>query len=144
MNAALRDQVRQRAKGRCEYCQLPDWLTELPHEADHIRALKHGGPTELSNLAWACARCNDYKGSDVSAYTPGTDQLVRLFHPRIDVWDEHFRWEGAVLHGKSDIAVATIALLRINADRRMHYRRSLMEDGLFFADQPGLAAGHHE
>jgi hypothetical protein len=135
MNPALRDQVRQRARGRCEYCQLPDWLTELPHEADHIRALKHDGPTELANLAWACARCNDYKGSDVSAYLPGTDQLVRLlFHPRIDDWDDHFWWEGALLRGKTDIAQATIVLLKINADRRVSYRRALMEDELFFAE----------
>jgi 5-methylcytosine-specific restriction endonuclease McrA len=76
MNSALRAQVRQRANGLCEYCQLPDTATELPHEADHIRTIKHDGPTELANLCWACARCNDFKGSDAAAYIPGTDQLV--------------------------------------------------------------------
>ena len=132
MNSALRAQVRQRANGLCEYCQLPDSVTELPHEADHIRAIKHDGPTELENLCWACARCNDFKGSDVSAYIPGTDQLVKLFNPRIDVWADHFWWDGPVLQGKTGIAKATIALLRINSDRRVIYRQFLMEDGLFF------------
>ncbi len=132
MNPALREQVRQRAQGRCEYCQLPDWVTEVPHEADHIRAVKHDGPTVLLNLAWACARCNDFKGSDASAYVPGTDELVRLFHPRTDAWNDHFWWDGAVLRGKTEIAQATIALLRINSDRRVIFRKSLMEDGLFF------------
>lgn len=133
MNPALREAVRRRARGLCEYCRTPDWVTEVPHEVDHIRAAKHDGPTELSNLAWACARCNDYKGSDVSAYVPGTNRLVRLFHPRLDVWEDHFRWEGAILCAKTEIAQATIALLRINADRRLMLRKLLMDDGLFFA-----------
>ena len=135
MNSALRAQVRQRASGLCEYCRLPDSATELPHEADHIRAIKHDGPTELGNLCWACARCNDYKGSDASAFIPGTDQLARLFNPRSDVWDDHFWWDGPVLQGKTGIAQATIALLKINSDRRLIYRQFLMEDGLFFPSE---------
>ncbi len=132
MNPALRAQARQRANGFCEYCQMPDSATELPHEADHIRAIKHDGPTELTNLAWACARCNDFKGSDVSAYIPGTDQLVKLFNPRIDRWDDNFWWDGPILQGKTGVAQATISLLKINSDRRVIYRHSLMDEGLFF------------
>jgi hypothetical protein len=90
MTPALREQVRRRAGDCCEYCRMPQSATVLPHEADHIRAIKHNGPTELANLCWACALCNDYKGSDIAAYVPDSDQLVRLFNPRIDVWDEHF------------------------------------------------------
>ena len=133
MNPALRNRVRQRAFGRCEYCQAPDWVTELPHEADHIRALKHDRPTVLANLCWACARCNDFKGSDASEFVPGTDRLVRLFNPRIDIWDDHFSWDGALLRGKTEIAQATIALLRFNADHRVNIRLALMDDGLFFS-----------
>jgi hypothetical protein len=107
-------------------------VTELPHEADHIRAIKHDGPTEFANLCWACARCNDFKGSDVSAYIPGTEELVKLFNPRIDAWNDHFWWDGPVLQGKTGTAKATIALLKINSDRRVIFRRFLMEDGLFF------------
>ena len=137
MKTGLRIQVRHRAAGRCEYCQTPDWVTELPHEVDHIRAVKHDGPTELANLSWACARCNDFKGSDVSSYIPGTDRLVRLFNPRIDVWDDHFVWDGAILRGLTEIAQATIALLRLNADGRVNVRRALMDDGLFFSTEGG-------
>lgn len=133
MTPGIRGQVRQRALGRCEYCRLPDWLTELPHEADHIRAIKHHGPTELSNLAWACARCNDFKGSDISTYVPGTDRIVRLFNPRIDVWDDHFFWDGAYMRPNTEIAQATIVLLRLNADHRVILRQALIEEDLFFA-----------
>jgi 5-methylcytosine-specific restriction endonuclease McrA len=30
-----------RADNQCEYCQLPQSATALPHEIDHIRARKH-------------------------------------------------------------------------------------------------------
>ena len=98
---------------------MPQACTQLPHEADHIRAQKHKGPTTLQNLCWACALCNSHKGSDASAYVPGTDELVRLFNPRIDSWDDHFEWVGPRLMGQTDIALATLELLRINTDSRV-------------------------
>ena len=106
---ALRDEVRQRAGDCCEYCQLPQTCTLLPHEADHIRSQKHQGPTKLDNLCWACARCNDFKGSDVSSYDPVTNELVSVFNPRTDAWNEHFEWHGPKLSGKTKIGQATIS-----------------------------------
>ena len=67
----------------------------LPHEPDHIRSQKHGGPTTLENLCWACAQCNNFKGSDVSCYDPTTNELVPVFNPRLSAWSEHFEWQGA-------------------------------------------------
>ena len=134
MTPALRDQVRQRASDCCEYCQMPQACTQLPHEADHIRAQKHKGPTTLQNLCWACALCNSHKGSDASAYVPGTDELVRLFNPRIDSWGNHFEWVGPRLMGKTDIALATLELLRINADSRVRLRGMLIAVDLFPPD----------
>ena len=134
MTPALRDQVRQRASDYCEYCQMPQACTQLPHEADHIRAQKHKGPTTLQNLCWACALCNSHKGSDASAYVPGTDELVRLFNPRIDSWGDHFEWVGPRLMGKTDIALATLELLRINADSRVRLRGMLIAVDLFPPD----------
>jgi len=131
MNSALRDQVRQRADNRCEYCQLPQACTTLPHEADHIRSQKHHGPTTLHNLCWACARCNDFKGSDVSSYDPVTNALAPLFNPRTDKWDEHFEWHGPTLLGKTSIGRATIELLRINLLDRVEHRRLLIGADLF-------------
>ncbi len=127
---ALRNQVRQRADDCCEYCQVPQACTSLPHEADHIRSQKHHGPTTLDNLCWACARCNYSKGSDIAEYDPATSELVRLFNPRLDAWGEHFAWQGPTLFGKSKIGRATIELLRINLPERVEHRRMLMEAGL--------------
>lgn len=47
----LRRQVRDRAQGQCEYCRIHEEDVVFPHEADHIIAEKHGGPTTLENLA---------------------------------------------------------------------------------------------
>ena len=131
MTPALRDQVRQRSDDCCEYCQLPQACTTLPHEADHIRSQKHHGPTTLDNLCWACARCNDFKGSDVSSYDPITNELVPLFNPRTDAWNEHFEWDGPTLFGKTKIGRATIELLQINLQERVEHRRLLVLAGLF-------------
>ena len=131
MTPALRDQVRRRADDCCEYCQLPQSCTKLPHEADHIRAQKHRGPTSMENLCWACAMCNSHKGSDVSAYAPGTDELVRLFNPRIDAWRDHFTWDGPILDGLTPMAKATLELLQINSMSRVRLRQLLIEAGIF-------------
>ena len=37
----LRNFVRQRARGRCEYCQLHEDDAGLRHQPDHIVALKN-------------------------------------------------------------------------------------------------------
>jgi len=131
MNEQLRGQVRQRAGDRCEYCRLPQSGTVLPHEADHIRSQKHAGPSTLENLCWACAWCNSFKGTDIAAYPPGSDQMAPLFNPRSESWDDHFAWDGAVLRGKTPIGSATIELLRINQAERVEHRRLVMQRGLW-------------
>jgi hypothetical protein len=110
---------------------MPQSCTQLPHEVDHIRAQKHNGLSTPENLCWSCALCNSFKGSDVSAYTPDTDELTRLFNPRVDIWNEHFDWSDGVLIGKTNIAAATIGLLRINSDSRVSHRRLLIKCHLF-------------
>ena len=52
--ATLRREVIERAGNRCEYCLLSVQIAFYPHEVDHVIAEKHGGATELDNLAFAC------------------------------------------------------------------------------------------
>jgi|GEM_PF-2169557 len=66
----LRREVRQRAGQHCEYCLLHEDDALLPHEPDHIIAVKHGGETSAGNLAWTCLLCNRAKGSDVASIDP--------------------------------------------------------------------------
>ena len=48
---ALRESVRQRAAGFCEYCRISEQFTLTEHEIDHVIAVKHGGETVAGNLA---------------------------------------------------------------------------------------------
>lgn len=123
--------IADRARGRCEYCQLPQALTTLPHEVDHIRARKHRGPDTLQNTCWACAGCNAAKGTNVAGYDPDTDELVPLFNPRRDTWEAHFVWDGPILRGRTPVGRATIEVLRINDPERVDHRRVLIAAGLF-------------
>lgn len=87
----LRRQVYERAGECCEYCRIPDVATFAPHEIDHIIAEKHGGLTEAENLALSCTLCNKHKGSDLASVDPDTGNIVPLYHPRQDLWHEHFQ-----------------------------------------------------
>lgn len=95
MDRLTRDQVRQRAKTCCEYCQMPQAFSEPVHEIDHVIAEKHHGPTTLENLALACFHCNNHKGPNIAGIDPTTGEITRLFHPRIDktlrFWLRYFR-----------------------------------------------------
>jgi hypothetical protein len=87
MSTRLRLAVRKRAQDRCEYCRLPDLTPHLIRfHLEHIRARRHGGRTSLRNLAWACPRCNERKGTNLSGVDPDTNRVVRVFNPRRDVW----------------------------------------------------------
>jgi 5-methylcytosine-specific restriction endonuclease McrA len=54
MDEALVQLVWQRANATCEYCQLPQTLSLVSFEIDHVIATKHGGKTTASNLALTC------------------------------------------------------------------------------------------
>lgn len=43
MAKSRRQRVIERAGNSCEYCQMPQQCTSLPHELDHIRSRCKGG-----------------------------------------------------------------------------------------------------
>ena len=92
---------------------------------------KHGGQTSAENLALSCFYCNGHKGPNIGGLDPETGQLSRLFHPREDVWSDHFRWDGPALIGKTPVGRATIAVLSINAVDFVLLRVSLIREGVF-------------
>src|SRR4051794_8143356 len=114
MQKALEEEVWRRADGRCEYCHLPWGFHSVPFQVDHIIAEQHGGLTVSNNLAIACLRCNKRKGPNLSGVSPDGGEIGRLFHPRTDLWADHFRWDGPLLVGLTPTGKATIAVLAIN------------------------------
>jgi hypothetical protein len=119
----LRRQVIERAQNRCEYCLLPADVAFFPHEVDHVIAEKHGGATNLDNLAFACWRCNRHKGSDLTSFDPQTGQLSPLFNPRTQVWTEHFTYESNSIIGLTPEGRTTVHLLRLNSEERLLERK---------------------
>ena len=123
----LRREIRVRANGRCEYCLILETLLLAGCEVDHIVSRKHGGITDLSNLALSCARCNRAKGADIGSIHPGSGKLIRLFNPRLDSWGEHFAMDGVRIVGLIPIGQVTAALLRFNDDDRLLERKLLRQ-----------------
>ena len=130
MDAATRQRVRQRANQRCEYCHLPQSAAPfLSFHIEHIRASQHGRDDALDNLALACPDCNRHKGPNLSSIDPDTQQLVPLFHPRTDLWDQCFDLEGQVIVGLNPVGRATARLLAMNDDVRAEMRAELQTTG---------------
>ncbi len=100
---------------------MPEWALLAGCEVDHVISRKHGGITDLSNLALSCARCNRAKGTDIGSVSPA-GAFTRLFNPRIDRWEEHFVLEEARIVGRTAIGQVTEALLRLNEDERLEER----------------------
>src|SRR5712691_1174755 len=86
--------VEDRAAGRCEYCHMHQSLQGATFHVEHIVPQSRGGQTQLNNLAWACPSCNLHKANRLESIDPDTGHQVPLFHPRVDNWHTHFRWDG--------------------------------------------------
>lgn len=133
INAMLRREVVQREGEICEYCLIHQDDALLGCAVDHVISEKHGGRTELSNLALCCTLCNRRKGSDVASILPETRQVVSLFNPRAHSWTEHFRLSRDVLtiHPRTEVGTVTVRLLGPNDFHRQAERAMLREEGRY-------------
>jgi hypothetical protein len=122
--AALRREVIERAGNRREYCRLLAEVAFYPHEVDHVIAEKHGGTTDIDNLAFAYRRSNRHKGTDLTSFDPRTRRLSPLFNPRTQVWAEHFAYEEERVVGLTPEGRTTVKLLRLNSEERLTERRA--------------------
>ena len=129
ISPALRRAVRERAKGYCEYCLLPEAQAYFPHEPDHIIATKHGGPGTIDNLAWACFDCNRFKGSDIASIDSDIRELTQIFNPRTQEWSAHFSIDGGVIRPQTAIGRVSVIMLKLNLPSRVEVRETLASVG---------------
>lgn len=130
MDQAIRIEVRRRADHRCEYCRLRQRdEDENPFHVEHIIALQHGGSDSMDNLALACSWCNAVKGPNLTSLDPDSGALTRLYHPRRDRWEDHFRRDTIYIIGTTDVGRTTAWLLRFNDADNLEQRRLLLELG---------------
>lgn len=131
ISASLRQFVIERANGQCEYCLIHQNFSIYSHEVDHIIAIKHGGETSEENLALSCLSCNRHKGSDFATIDPSTKEIIPLFNPRRQKWEEHFQLNNAQIEGLTPIGIATARLLKFNTPTRLLQRQILREPGSY-------------
>lgn len=120
----LRRAVRERASFCCEYCfsqwkDCPD-----PLSVEHIIPKARGGSDDESNLTLSCQGCNGHKHIAVSATDPVTEKEVPLYHPRQDVWSDHFAWSAgfAEIIGKTPTGRAMVERLHLNREALVSLR----------------------
>lgn len=143
ISPAVRRQVERRANFVCEYCLIAEADTYFGCQVEHIISRKHGGSSELDNLALACAFCNNYKGSDIATFIPETDELVRLYHPRTMRWREHFRLNGVFIEPLTPIGEATVRILQMNHADQIAERQVLNRRGLYPSEAALLIITEH-
>ena len=121
--ASLRRLVIERSDNCCEYCGLSQTGQEATFHIDHVLPIKAGGTTVAENLALACVSCSLRKGARQHAIDTQTQEEVSLFNPRLDRWDDHFRWEGVRVLGLTSTGRATIEALQMNRPLVLEIRR---------------------
>jgi HNH endonuclease len=107
---------------------LPPFRPSFIAYPDRIIARQHGGRTVLGNLALACLHCNRHQGPNIAGTDPETGALIRLFHPRVDLWGVHFEWLGAALSGRTGIGRVTVNVVAINEPDFLTVREALIEE----------------
>jgi len=129
---ATRRRVVERACGLCEYCHSQTIVTGDPFTLDHIDPESRGGGDDLGNLCLCCAGCNSYKQARIEALDPRTDRVVPLFHPRRDVWHEHFRWSPtrSRIIGRTASGRATVVAMQLNRPTLVGARTIWVRHGL--------------
>ncbi len=130
LSEAQRRTVRERAGGCCEYCRLAVSSGTVPFHVDHIIPLKHAGTDDTSNLCYACFNCNMYKSHDLTGFDPATGQITPLFHPRQQVWAEHFEIQADMrIFGLTAEGRTTVRVLQMNLKERVEGRQVLAKIG---------------
>jgi hypothetical protein len=127
-----RRQITERAGNRCDYCHLAQEHEPFSvFHIEHIIAKQHRSDDSDDNLCLACSSCNLHKGPNIAGIDPDTDDVVPLYHPRQQSWEEHFRWNGAILMGITSCGRATTHVLQINSVESVELRETLIEEGVF-------------
>ena len=117
-----------RAAGYCEYCRSHESFCIDPFVVDHIHPRVLGGTNALTNLAYSCGGCNTYKNMKIEAIDPLTGEIAALFHPRQQLWSEHFAWteDFAHVNGLTASGRATVVALQLNRPAVVNLRRVLI------------------
>jgi hypothetical protein len=131
--------VRERAQKQCEYCRIVEKSGVIGFQADHIIPPMHGGADEIENLAWACFRCNNRKGTNIASIDFLTNVLTALFNPRVDGWEKHFGlMTDGKIYAKTASGRCTLRLLDMNTSVDIDTRYWLIKTSVLSTEQSPL------
>lgn len=127
VTAEQRRAVVERAQGCCEYCQSQARFSTQAFSVEHIVPRIKGGITSLDNLALACQGCNNHKYNRTEGYDPVSRKSAPLYHPRKQLWQEHFAWSHTctLIVGLTPTGRATVETLRLNREGLVNLRKVL-------------------
>ena len=128
---SLRQRLVAASGNQCAYCHTLTSITGARPVIDHIIPEVAGGQTVWENLCVACHSCNEFKCAWVEAQDPQTGQRVQLFHPRRQLWSEHFRWseDGSQIIGLTPAGRTTVAAPNMNHPANVEARRRWVRVG---------------
>jgi len=127
LSPGQKEKIAERASWCCEYCRSQARFSPDPFSAEHVVPVSLGGTNDLSNMALSCQGCNNYKYTSVEVPDPVHGTIVPLFHPRLDLWSEHFSWseDSTQMIGLTPTGRATIVRLKLNRFGVVNLRRVL-------------------
>ncbi|WP_071191053.1 HNH endonuclease signature motif containing protein [Trichormus sp. NMC-1] len=116
--------VAERAKGCCEYCRSQARFAIQPFSIEHIIPKSQGGKTSLDNLAFSCQGCNNHKYNKTEGIDPVGGNIVSLYHPRQQKWNEHFSWneDFSLVIGLTPTGRAMVETLQLNREGVVNLR----------------------
>ncbi len=125
--------VAARAENRCEYCCAPEQIFNFSFAVEHILPRSASGSSDADNTALACESCNLHKSDTVERWDEVEGRSTSLFNLRMDVWNEHFRYEdySGRIEGLTAVGRVTIECLKMNSDFQIRARRHWMRLNLF-------------
>lgn len=128
---SLRTATAARAHDCCEYCRSQARFAMQAFAIEHIEPRSQDGATSLENLALACQGCNSHKYCKTHSFDPVSGETVALFHPRRQLWREHFIWNDdcTLIVGLTPTGRATVEALHLNRSGLVNLRRVLYAAG---------------
>lgn len=122
---SLRTQIQETDRRRCCYCLTAEENSGIAMAFDHIHPRSKRGETSFENVCLACRSCNEYKSDITEAQDPLTGEIVPLFNPRIQKWNNHFCWsaDSTRVEGKTAIGRVRVIVLQMNNSAIVAARR---------------------
>lgn len=121
MDDRLRAYARERFGRCCGYCGVHEDDAGATLTVDHHRPRARGGDAQRENLVYACARCNEHKGSYWYEEDP---PHTRLLHPGHDDLAAHLdEVVDGQLVGKTPNGLFFVHRLKLNRPQLVAFRR---------------------